>query len=256
MRLGMNFIGYNCNGKIWYFEEDGVDVEVLMDTDQQKTIKLFLQDKGKDIITTLVYANCDAVERLLLWDNIYSLSSNMKFPWLISVDFIVIMNDEEKIGGFPIYPNEYKDFAFCMNSCELSEVEFIGSPLTWWNGRVGQDCIFKRLDRILVNQPLQDWFGTLNMDHLSRTSSDHAPLLLSTGDQVEFKKYLHFEKEFWRKKDGIQWQSKGDRNTRYIHILVKGRRKRLQLSRIENAEGEWREDDDQIAVTTIDFYQS
>ncbi|XP_060200158.1 uncharacterized protein LOC132628392 [Lycium barbarum] len=74
--------------------------------------------------------------------------------------------------------------------------------------------------------------------------------------QAEFKKYLHIEEEFWRQKAGIQWQSEGDRNTRYFHSLVKGRRKILHLSSIQNAEGEWKEDDDQIAGAAIDFYQS
>ncbi|XP_059294448.1 uncharacterized protein LOC132047418 [Lycium ferocissimum] len=74
--------------------------------------------------------------------------------------------------------------------------------------------------------------------------------------QAEFKRYLHFEEEFWRQKAGIQWHSEGDRNTRYIHSLVRGRRKRLLLTRIQNADGEWVENLDDIATEAISFYQN
>ncbi|XP_059289476.1 uncharacterized protein LOC132042996 [Lycium ferocissimum] len=84
-RLGMSLANHNCNGKIWCFINEGIDVEVLMDTEQQVTIKLFLQNSGKVLITTLVYAKCDANERLELWDSIYNLSNNMYFPWLDSI---------------------------------------------------------------------------------------------------------------------------------------------------------------------------
>ncbi|XP_060183152.1 uncharacterized protein LOC132613118 [Lycium barbarum] len=193
----MNTTGHNCNGKIWYFVNDGVDVEILMDTEQQITIKLCLQNNGKSFINTLVYVKCDAAERLQLWDDIYNLANHNNLPWLIGGYFNVIMNEEEKIGGLPVYPAEYEDFAFCVNSCELSEVEFRGSPFTWWNGRAGHDCIFKRLDRILVNQQFQDWLGNMSMEHLSRTRSEHAPLLLSASDQSqEYHKQFRFLK-FW-----------------------------------------------------------
>ncbi|XP_059288673.1 uncharacterized protein LOC132042062 [Lycium ferocissimum] len=150
-RLGMNLANHNCNGKIWFFVTDGIEVDVLMDTDQQVTIKMLFQDSGKCMILNIVYAKCDAGERMVMWDNTYQLASFMDLPWMVGGDFNVIMHEEEKIGGLLVYPAEYEDFAFCMNSCELSEVEFKGSPFTWWNGRAGHDCIFKRLDRILVN---------------------------------------------------------------------------------------------------------
>ncbi|KAH0696123.1 hypothetical protein KY289_013605 [Solanum tuberosum] len=102
---------------------------------------------------------------------------------LIGGDFNVILYEEEKIGGLPIYPQENEDFAFCVNSYDILDIHFTGSPYTWWNGRIDQDWIFKRLDRFFVNANLLSTFGGAEVVHLSRDGSDHAPLLLSYGGQ-------------------------------------------------------------------------
>lgn len=74
--------------------------------------------------------------------------------------------------------------------------------------------------------------------------------------QVELKRYLHFEEEFWRQKARIQWFSEGDRNTRFFHSLVKGRRKRLSLSRIIKEDGQWAEGNEQVAVEALFFSEA
>lgn len=50
---------------------------------------------------------------------------------------------------------------------------------------------------------------------------------------IEYTKYLKFEDDFWRQKTGIQWFTEGYRNTRFFHSLVKGRRKRLEIKRMQ-----------------------
>ncbi|XP_060170592.1 uncharacterized protein LOC132601529 [Lycium barbarum] len=282
------------------------------------------------MVVTMVYAKCSEVERMQLWDSLYFLASNMTSPWLIGGDFNVILNEEEKIGGLAVLPQIYEDFAFCLNSCELHAMAFKGSPFTWWNGRAANDCILKKLDKIVHNDTFQNWFGQLEVEHFLRTGSDHAPLLvehdtfldfvkrqwevalsddvflsfklkmkklkaaLSTwskatfGDifkqlvirddivkikeqffeenpseenrrvmqraQAEHKLYLHYEEDFWRQKAGMDCFSEGDKNTRYFHSLVKGRRKRIQIKRIKDATGNWLEDADRVAAEAVNFF--
>lgn len=64
------------------------------------------------------------------------------------------MDAEENIGKLSVYPNEVEDFAFCNNSCD--GLKFQGIPFTWWNGWVDEDCNFKRLERVVVNQLFMD----------------------------------------------------------------------------------------------------
>ncbi|XP_070031978.1 uncharacterized protein [Nicotiana tomentosiformis] len=139
------------------------------------------------------------MESLELWDHFYYLASDMELPWLLGGDFNVVLHEDEKIGGLPVHPPEYEDFAFYENSCSLFEQGYKGSPFTWWNGRSNAECILKRLDRIFVNLPFQNMFQTIEVEHLIRTGSYHAPLLMTCGVQTtNFVKPFRFL-NFWTK---------------------------------------------------------
>nr|XP_009611219.1 uncharacterized protein LOC104104767 [Nicotiana tomentosiformis] len=183
-RLGMDTAISNINGKIWLFFDAMVEWELLSDTDQQLTIKIYHQYVGQHIIMTFVYAKCSSLDRLELWDNLYYLVADMELPWVVGGDFNVVLHEEENIGGLPVYPPEIENFAFCVNSSSLFDTGYKRSPFTWWNGRSDAGCIFKSLDRILVNQPFQTLFPNIEVEHLIRTSSDHAPLLMSCTEEA------------------------------------------------------------------------
>ncbi|XP_070034325.1 uncharacterized protein [Nicotiana tomentosiformis] len=151
MRLNMETAYTNINGKIWLFFDAVVEWELMEDTEQQVTVRVFHHDLGQHMMMTFVYAKCSAMESLDLWDHLYYLAS-------------------------------YK-----------------GSPFTWWNGRSNAECIFKRLDRIFVNFPFQNMLPTIEVEHLIRTGSDHAPLLMTCGVQTtKFVKPFRFL-NFWTK---------------------------------------------------------
>ncbi|XP_059301959.1 uncharacterized protein LOC132053883 [Lycium ferocissimum] len=264
-RLGMEEVIANSNGKIWVFIDVAVQMEILMNTDQQLSLKLHHQDLGTDFIATFVYAKCDA-----------------------GGDFNVTLSEEENLGGLSVSLNECEDFAFCINSSELFDIGFKGSPFTWWNGISAGDCIFKRLDRAVVNQQFQNLFSNIEVEHLSRTGSDHTPLLLTCGDgnvtfsrpfsvggvlsqwirdtfgdtfqqlaireevvkikealfeeepsdvnrivlqkaQAEIKQYLHIEEQYWKQRTGFSWYTEGDRNTAFFHNCVNGKKRNLMI---------------------------
>lgn len=49
---------------------------------------------GHQMIKILVYAKCSPSKRLHLWSEIYHVSLNMVFPWLVGGDFNVILDAE------------------------------------------------------------------------------------------------------------------------------------------------------------------
>lgn len=125
----MSYSNYNVNGKIWLFVNNGIQVDVIFDSDQQLTIKMVFEN-GHQLISSLVYAKCTVVERLSLWEEIYHIGYHMNLLWFVRSDFNVIMDAEEKIEGLPIYRNEVEDFAFYINSCDPMDINFKCSPFT------------------------------------------------------------------------------------------------------------------------------
>lgn len=72
--------------------------------------------------------------------------------------------------------------------------------------------------------------------------------------QAELIRYLALEEKYWKQKSGMSWFKDGDRNTKFFHVQVRGRRKKLQLSRIQNSQGMWIEEEEEIAAEAIQFF--
>ncbi|KAG5608464.1 hypothetical protein H5410_019745 [Solanum commersonii] len=179
-RLGMKHVVANANGKIWAFIDEILDSEMIRDKDHMLTIKLQNQGLGIEVMVSLVYAKCTQRERLQLWESMYELSCSSRIPWVVGgLDFNVITNDEEKLGGRPVTESEVRDFNHCISVCNLEDKGFKGSKYTWWNGRTYDACIFKRLDRIFCNDQLQNIFPVLKVEQLTRSGSDHTPLSIT-----------------------------------------------------------------------------
>ena len=53
----------------------------------------------------------------------------------------------------------------------------------------------------------------------------------------------------------MQWFKEGERNNKFCHTVLNGRIKRLRVSRIQIAEGEWLENQEDIAQAAVAFYK-
>ncbi|XP_009796308.1 uncharacterized protein [Nicotiana sylvestris] len=189
----------NVSNKIWVFVDDDHGVDIVYDLEQQLTLKLTNMDTQLSFMVTFVYAKCDSIERIELWDSLYNLASDMSLPWLVGGDFNVIWDEEEKFGGLPVSLNEINDFRHCISTCNLGDPAFKGSIYMWWNRRGEDDCIFKRLDRCLGNIELQHVWPSIEVTHLSKIGSDHSPMLLKFNpDAAPIKKTFKFL-NFWCK---------------------------------------------------------
>ncbi|XP_059310994.1 uncharacterized protein LOC132062436 [Lycium ferocissimum] len=184
--------------------------------------------------------------------------------------------------------NEVQDFKGCIQNCGVVDLGFIGSKFTWWNGQTGYDCIFKRLGKCLGNQALQDKYPVkthLEADFMANPFTIFHHILkkvkaaltqwststfgnifqeIESLEDVVKVHEIQFElqptpsdreKEFWKQKAGMQWFQDGDRNTRFFHAYVQGRRKSLQLKRIHDNNGTWMEPKEEISEEAIRFYR-
>ncbi|XP_049368194.1 uncharacterized protein LOC125833087 [Solanum verrucosum] len=55
---------------------------------------------------------------------------------------------------------------------------------------------------------------------------------------AKLKRYLKMEENFWRQKAGMRWFTDGDRNTKFFHAYVKGRRRKLKIREIKTIQGD------------------
>lgn len=72
--------------------------------------------------------------------------------------------------------------------------------------------------------------------------------------QADLIRYLTLEEVFWKQKLGMTQFKDGDRNTKLFHDQVIGRRKRLQIRRIQNILGNWIEEDAEIVAEVVNYF--
>ncbi|XP_049381157.1 uncharacterized protein LOC125845653 [Solanum stenotomum] len=201
-KLGYRNALVNRASKIWIFWDDDYEGHIVADSVQQLTIKLTRYNTF--VLVLAVYAKCSHEERIDLWEDLQHIAADSDISWVIGRDFNVILREEDKLGGLAFTQSEAADFAHFINNCGLSELKFSGSLFTWWNGGVEEECIFKRLDRVLVNQKFQDLYPSSEVHHLVRQGSNHAPLHMrySTTEESHIRpfRFLHF----WTKHRGFE----------------------------------------------------
>ncbi|XP_070009954.1 uncharacterized protein [Nicotiana sylvestris] len=225
------------------------------------TLKLFHRSLGKELIVTLVYVKCDAVERIELWDSMYHLAFDMEYPWLVGGDFNVILSKEEKYGGLPVYLSEVEDFAHCMildskgvfmHALEVKHLIKYGSDPAPLLFSCNVNIVQVRKSFKFLN------FWTRHESFLKSLSFIQQlkiePKLHKV--EVDLTRYYHLEEELWRKKAGMQWFKDRDRNIKYFHAHVKEKRKRLQVSRILDNNGNLIDSQEEIPKEAMDFFQA
>ncbi|XP_060190715.1 uncharacterized protein LOC132619980 [Lycium barbarum] len=292
----MTYAHYNCNGKIWFFVNDNVDVEILQDLEQQITIKLFFQEWNKSLMVTMVYAKCDRLEIISLWDSLYSLADQMELPWAGSdcvfkrldmtansklqdwfahmevqhlsrtvsdhvpllLTYVESSHHIRKPFRFLKFWTEHESFLEVVNQAWITDFEGddfirfklklknVKSALSAWSKETFGD-IFKQLTVREEVMRIKEQCFEEDPTHMNKMVLQQA--------QAALKKYVHYEEEFWRQKSHMTSFAEGDRNTRYFHSIVNGRRKRLQIRRIQNQQGVWIEGESLLAEEACRFYQ-
>ncbi|XP_019257238.1 PREDICTED: uncharacterized protein LOC109235538 [Nicotiana attenuata] len=250
-RLGFEQVVVNVSNKIWIFIDQKYDFDILFNMEQQITLKMVDTDDQKEFIITMVYAKCDAIERIELWDTLYSLASDMSLPWLVGGDFNVIWDEEEKFGGLPVHINEIDDFRHCITTCNLFDLGFMGNEkaekaLSIWS-RAAFGDIFKQIASLEEVVKLHETQFELNPTIQNRERLQRV--------QADLIRVWALEEEFWKQKSGLSWFKDGDRNTKVFHSHMKGKRRKMQLKRIQDRNSLWIKEEEKLAEEAVHFYQ-
>ncbi|XP_060183608.1 uncharacterized protein LOC132613554 [Lycium barbarum] len=195
MKLGYQHSHNNLNNKIWLFWDTTLTVHIVDNAQQHITCHISCAHSGTNFYLTCVYAECTIALRRPLWEELQALFTRLKRPWGVIGDFNVITSPEEKQGGACYNMQKSVDFLECLTQCGLIDAGFQGAQYTWCNNWGHPRTIWKRLDRLLFNEEWLDLLNDTKVTHLSKTGSDHAPLLVNIEkmriDTVKYFKFLN-----------------------------------------------------------------
>ncbi|CAI9099578.1 OLC1v1036424C1 [Oldenlandia corymbosa var. corymbosa] len=122
-------------------------------------------------------------------------------PWMVGGDYNVIRSLEEYDGNSQPEQGAIDDFNCWIGSCRLMELNPLRNLYTW-KGNRQNGRVLKRLDRILFNQEWMTLFTISSVHHLSRSTSDHAPLLHRFRvDSETWPSIFQFQKMWMRRND-------------------------------------------------------
>jgi hypothetical protein len=93
-------------------------------------------------------------------------------------------------------------FNAIIESLDLRELALSGRQFTWASHRTIPT--FEKLDRVLVSVEWEEKYPLVSARALTRTGSDHTPLLIETGSPAHLGRTRHFSFELsWLKQEGF-----------------------------------------------------
>ena len=107
-------------------------------------------------ITMVCGFNDQAMTRTL-WRDIKGLRGSINGAWAIMGDFNRMLNMDERIGR-PFEMAEIREFRQCVEECEVQDLKSSVSFFTWNNKQRGEDRVWSKIDRALVDS---DWMTNL-----------------------------------------------------------------------------------------------
>lgn len=66
---------------------------------------------------------------------------------------------------------------------------------------------------------------------------------------------LQQEELLWFQKSRLEALRDGDRNTKFFHLSTVNRRPRNQIEMLQNSEGQWLSDTDEVKVLVVDYWR-
>lgn len=77
---------------------------------------------------------------------------------------------------------------------------------------------------------------------------------LIRGKEIELRKEIANEEDYWRSKSRVEWLRSGDKNTAFFHAQVNQRRSNNKIQGLYNESGDWVCTEDGIQKVVLDYF--
>ncbi|KAL0402264.1 UNVERIFIED_CONTAM: hypothetical protein Slati_4256300 [Sesamum latifolium] len=148
------FSDYGGSGdRIWLaWDARELKVEILESHQQLLHCKVEILSLHTICLISVVYGANEMVSRRALWERIshYSVVSG-ETPWMLFGDFNVVLDSSKVMGASAELTQAFDDFQQCLLEAGLITLPMTGAPFSWHHRSDGPRSLWKRLDRVLVN---------------------------------------------------------------------------------------------------------
>ncbi|KAL2235307.1 UNVERIFIED_CONTAM: hypothetical protein Sindi_1262900 [Sesamum indicum] len=164
------------------------------------------------IAVTVAYGATEVVDRRELWNTLENLAIQCAdIPWMIGGDFNAVRDLSEVCGTSGDIRTAMEDFNAAIQNTGLLPLPMQGEWYTWHNHSATPRNLWKRLDRMLINDRWMARFPNTFYSVLTPCTSDHSPMVLygdrqqQYGGMFRFDNYLARSPEFIPRVQNI-WQ--------------------------------------------------
>ncbi|KAL2237629.1 UNVERIFIED_CONTAM: hypothetical protein Sindi_0954600 [Sesamum indicum] len=199
------FVDYGLTGnRVWIAWDDNfIDVDVIECGTQFIHCHVNIWALQESIAITVIYGANEVVERRELWGSLETIAMQcIDIPWLVGGDFNAVRDLSEICGASGDIRMAMEEFNICIQNAGLLPLPMQGEWYTWHNCSANPRNLWKRLDRMLINDTWMDRFSTSFYTSLTPRTSDHSPLVLygdsrqHYGGMFRFDNYLALSPEF------------------------------------------------------------
>ncbi|KAL0311244.1 UNVERIFIED_CONTAM: hypothetical protein Sangu_2419100 [Sesamum angustifolium] len=230
------FVDYAGPGnRIWIaWNDELIDVDILNVGTQFVHCRVLVHELHESIFITVVYGANDVSTRRELWQELIDLAGTIgNVPWLVGGDFNAVLDMSEVSGAsgdIRVAMNEFNDY--------ILQTGLLFPSYASLDGR----SLWKRLDRLLVNDVWMDRWPNLYYTCLTPRTSDHSPMVLK-GDCRNMQRAK------------LQWLKGGDQCSKIFFRRVATRRANKRVFQISDDVGNEQTDPTVISSIFVDFFQ-
>ncbi|KAL2230740.1 UNVERIFIED_CONTAM: hypothetical protein Sindi_1668400 [Sesamum indicum] len=257
------FVDYGSSGnRIWIvWDENFIDVDVVECGTQFIHCHVNIRALHESIAITVIYGANELVERRALWGSMETIAmQSTDTPWLVGGDFNTVRDLSEICGVSGDIRMAMEDFNTCIQNTGLLPLPMQGEWYTWHNCSAGPRKLWKRLDRMLINDRWMAQFPTSYYYSLIARTSDHSPMVLcgdiqqQLGGMFRFDNYLALSPEFIPSVQ--QWMKGGDQCSRVFFRKITQRRSARRILQINDEHGATHTDPGAVINEFVMYYQN
>ncbi|KAL2235621.1 UNVERIFIED_CONTAM: hypothetical protein Sindi_1294300 [Sesamum indicum] len=182
---------------------NAVDVHILDLGDQFIHCRVTNRATNEYVIITIIYGESEVIDRRNLWSALGTLAQqSSEVPWMVGGDFNAVRDLNKVCGISRDIRMATEEFSIDILEAGLLPLPMQGEWFTWHNCSTSTRSLWKRLDRILINDRWLAWFPTSYYHSLTPRTSDHSPLVIHgdtqqhNGGMFQFDNYFAHTPEF------------------------------------------------------------